>query len=154
MLINLNGSTGTFPVRRSGLTLECGAPVPLWIWYDVTNIQQMPEYGSFAPEPKRRRVAALQRLFHNHKEPKIQIPRHNGEGKIPALNSPDLLSQFRRNWPTWLPFFLLGYWILDQFLGFALSAGSLLFELWLLPLGYWIFSRLAGSRFAGRVIGY
>ena len=54
---NLTGSAGTFPVRRSGLTLECGAPVPLWIWYDVTNIQQMPEYRSFAAELKRRRVA-------------------------------------------------------------------------------------------------
>jgi hypothetical protein len=39
MLMNLTGIAGTFPVRRSGLTLECGAPVPLWIWYDVTNIQ-------------------------------------------------------------------------------------------------------------------
>jgi len=41
-------------------SLECGAPVPLWIWYDVANIQPMPEYSSFKAEPKRRRVAALQ----------------------------------------------------------------------------------------------
>ena len=40
-----------------------------------------------------------------------------------------LLSQFRRNWPTWLPSFIF-------------------------LLGYWIFSRLAGSRRAGRDIGY
>jgi hypothetical protein len=67
MLVNFNGSSGTFTVRRSGLTLECGAPVPLWIWYYVTNIQQMPKYRSFTAELKRRRVAALERLFHNHK---------------------------------------------------------------------------------------
>ena len=30
MLVNFNGNAGIFPVRRSGLTLECGAPVPLW----------------------------------------------------------------------------------------------------------------------------
>ena len=67
MLMNLTGIAGTFPVRCSGLTLDCGAPVPLWIWYDITNIQQILEYRSFAAELKRRRVAALQRLFHNHK---------------------------------------------------------------------------------------
>ena len=41
-------------------SLECGAPVPLWIWYDVKNIQPMPEDRSFTAEPKRRRVAAVQ----------------------------------------------------------------------------------------------
>ena len=93
-----------------GLFLS-GAPAWLWsaalpcrfrLWYDVTNIQQMPGYRSFAAEPKRRRVAALQRLFHNHKEPEIQIHRkimlkefglcgnfrHNGGVKMLALNSP------------------------------------------------------------------
>ena len=87
MLITLIGCAGTFPVRRSGLTLDCGAPVPLWIWYDVTNIQQMPECRSFAAEPKRRRTAALQRLFHNHKEPEIQIPVDITGVRVPALNS-------------------------------------------------------------------
>jgi len=75
MLVNLSSSTVAFTVRRSGLTLECGAPVPLWIWYDVTNIQQMPEYRSFAAELKRRRVAALQRLPCNRKEPGCKLPQ-------------------------------------------------------------------------------
>lgn len=49
-------------------------PCRFGYWNDVTNIQQMPECRRFAAEPKRRRIAAVQRLFHNHKEPEIQIP--------------------------------------------------------------------------------
>jgi len=33
MLMNLTGGTGTLPVRRSGLTLDCGTPAPLWFCY-------------------------------------------------------------------------------------------------------------------------
>jgi len=30
LLLNLTGFAGTFPVSRSGLTLDCGNPAPLW----------------------------------------------------------------------------------------------------------------------------
>jgi hypothetical protein len=61
--------------------LECGAPVPLWfsarmlyfcpVIILLSVIQVLSEIQSEAG-------ASHSRLFHNHKEPKIQNPRHNG----------------------------------------------------------------------------
>ena len=58
-----------FGVRRSRAALVFWTAIifPTGHYISVRN-------SVFSRNLKRRRVAALQRLFHNHKEPKIQIP--------------------------------------------------------------------------------